>query len=301
MNTLTLFMFILLSTPVNPHSDLERMESMFEETLLRHPEHTLKNPAETFYNNFETFRLFWEALGERYMSEKCYWNKNSFKKRDEKAYILYHDIHSVSEVIIGEITSEHEDTIVNVIYNRKCILGKEFIIRVDTVLLGYISEGEIIKVRSPGGKFLMYSSNVENYPYMRGDTVLVFLRHFPSVRCRSLRNDHKNEIGYRMPFYEVKGMYWVTSLYFTTDSLRGKVGSVTGPQHIMYHEKPYLRNEPFDYPYSEVIETLGKFIEWGKEWKKKWYNYLNPKIMDYIVLERFNSEKVIKSIIWRQW
>lgn len=292
-------MFIVFSINGDSHSDSERMKSMFEEALLRHPENTLESPAETFYNNFETFRPFAVALKDKYMSEKGYRNELEFKKRDELAWIMGFSFGTVSEVIIGEIISHHEDTIYNEIYKSRCPLGNEFIIRVDTVLMGNINKGEIITTRARGGKHHHSYSNLSDYPYMKGDTVLVFLHHFPSTRrCRHIWNDHKNDIGYRMPFYEVGVMFQVTSLYITKDSPSGKVNTVTGPVHVTYHELPDLWFKPFDYPITEVKQTLSKFIKQYKEWQDKWYNYVNPQIMDSIVLEQFNSERAINSIIW---
>lgn len=292
-------MFFVFSSSIDPNSDLARMKSMFEEALLSHPEHTLENPAEVFYKNFETFKPFWRAIGEREMTEKNYLNEYDFKKIDEKAHIFWYELAAVSEVIIGEIISKHEDTVYNEIYSKYCILGKEFIIRIDTVLMGDIFEGEIIKVRSRGGKLNPRTPYYEDYPYMSGDSVLVLLRHFPSMRCRDIRNKHINEIGYRMPFYEVKSMFWVTSLYITKDIPSGKVNTVTGPVHVKFHEKPYLWIKPFDYPYSEVIETLSKFIKCGKELQKRWYNCFNTQIMDSLILKQLDSESVTNSIIWR--
>jgi len=271
------FTFILLLTNITPDSvSHAKMVSMFEAALQRHPEDTLRNPAQTFFHHFETPTPFYKVLTEKYLSHE------GVKRKDELTSILTFALTPNSELIIGEILKHHEDSVFGEYYNRGCPYRKVYEIRVDSVFMGNIDEGEIITVRSSelGGTI----AQIYNFPYMQGDTVLVYLKHFPSVLCRSLWKKHKNDIGYRTPFYISGMMFWVTSLYFSKASISGEEKVSKGPRHITYHTKLELWSKPFDYPYSEVVGKLGKFTEWIKKWQREWYNIVTPNVIDSLII-----------------
>ena len=278
------FTFILLLTNITPDSvSHAKMVSMFEAALKRHPEKTLGNPAQIFFIHFETPTPFYEVLAEKYLDQKGYEYNNIYelKRKDELAWILAGSIIINSELILGEILEYYEDSVFNEYYTRRCPSRKVYEIRVDSVFMGNIDKGEKITVR--GDVPISTIAELYNYPYMQGDTVLVFLHHFPRITCRSLFNQHKNDIGYRAPFY-VGGrmMFWVTSLYFSKDSISGEEKTTKGPLHITFH----TGDKPFDYPYSEVVGRLGKFSKWIKKWQKEWYNVVTPNLMDSLILNQ---------------
>ncbi|MCK4422395.1 hypothetical protein KAW48_11445 [candidate division WOR-3 bacterium] len=279
------FTFILLLTNITPDSvSHAKMVSMFEAALKRHPEKTLRNPAQTFFIYFETPTPFYEVLAEKYLYQKGYEYNNIFelKRKDELAWILAFTLNPTSEVIIGEILKHYKDSVFNEYYTRRCPYGNVYVIRVDTVFMGNIDKGKEITVRKRvvSGPH----ANLYNLPYMQGDTVLVFLHHFPNITCKSLFVEHRNDIGYRTPVFMGGMMFLVTSLYFTKDNIGGKVQSSKGPLHVTFYTKPELWDKPFDYPYSEVVGKLGKFSKWIKEWQKEWYNLITPDFMDSLIL-----------------
>jgi len=272
------FTFILLLFDITPDSvSHAKMVSMFEAALQRHPEKTLGNPAQTFFIYFETPTPFYEVLAEKYLSQKGYEYNNIFelKGKDELAWILTFTLIPNSGVIIGEILEHYKDSVFNDYNTRRGPYDNVYVIRVDTVFMGNIDKGEKVMVRKRG-----------NPPYMQGDTILVFLHHFPNRTCKSLFVEHRNDIGYRTPVFMGGMMFLVTSLYFTKDNIGGKVQSSKGPLHVTFHTKPELWDKPFDYPYSEVVGKLGKFTEWIKKWQREWYNAVTPNLMDSLILNQ---------------
>jgi len=289
------FMVVLLFISVIPDSvSFERVKGIFEASLMRNKGVEIENPADFFYYKFETFHPFWWYIGARYLKVHGYSKKdeypstadlrNAIARANKMAQFLWDYFRWSSEVIIGEVMERHVDTV-----DLHCELGRVFKIRVDTVLMGELEPGDVITTNAPGGWTIRMSPDYSDYPYINGDTVLVFLTHFPlKLHCHSLWKEHRLDIGYKMPFYEVISMFRVGTLYFEPRIHRG-------PLHVSFHKKTG-RNYRFDYPYDDVLVFLEEVIRWGKEVQNKFYGFITESRMDSIITGRLKRKDIIRRI-----
>ena len=288
-------MVILLLICVIPDSiSFERVKRMFEASLVRNKSVEMENPADFFFYKFETFHPFWWCLGGKYLRVHGYGEgkvftrgadlKDAMARANKMAQFLWDDFWWASEIIIGEVMERHVDTV-----NARCILGRVYKIKVDTVLMGELMPGDVITTKAPGGWTVGMSPDFFNFPYFNGDTVLVFLTHFPlKSHCHSLWKEHRLDIGYRMPFYEVISMYRVGTLYFEPRIHRG-------PLHVSFH-KETAKNYRFDYPYDDVMVFLEEVIRCGKEVQRDFYEFITEARMDSIITGKLKRKDIVKRI-----
>jgi len=288
-------MVILLLICVIPDSiSFERVKRMFEASLVRNKSVEMENPADFFFYKFETFHPFWWCLGGKYLRVHGYGEGKEYTRTadlndamvraNKMAYYLWDYFWWASEIIIGEVMERHVDTV-----DLHCELGRVYKIKVDTVLMGELMPGEVITAKAPGGWTVGLSSDVFDFPYFNGDTVLVFLTHFPlKSHCHSLWKEHRLDIGYRMPFYEVISMYRVGTLYFEPRIHRG-------PLHVSFH-KETAKNYRFDYPYDDVMVFLEEVIRCGKEVQRDFYEFITEARMDSIITGKLKRKDIVKRI-----